>query len=81
MTAILLFLIVCALLAFVGWLLHEQRIERERLINRLIAKTASEVRVLDNEPRERITLPTPRTKPEPDDEASFWADGFEPVGL
>lgn len=80
MTAILLFLIVCALLTFVGWLLHEQRVERERLINRLIAKTPSEVRVLDNEPRERI-IPTPRTKPEPDDEASFWADGFEPVGL
>lgn len=75
-----LILVIFALLAFIGWLLYEQRTERERLINRLIAKTPSEVRVLDNEPR-HIPTPKPRTKPDPDDEDSFWADGFEPVGI
>lgn len=80
MTEFLMFLVILALLAFIGWLHYDHRIERERLINRLIAKTPSEVRVLDNEPRrpDRATRPEPALTP---DERDFWADFDGPVGI
>lgn len=68
-----------ALLGFIGWLLYEQRVERERLINRLIAKTASEVRVLDNEPRHPAQQSVTRDLTA--EERDFWADFEGPVGI
>jgi hypothetical protein len=69
-----------ALLGFIGWLLYEQRVERERLINRLIAKTASEVRVLDNEPRHTVAPSVSPRDMSPEDR-DFWADFEGPVGI
>jgi hypothetical protein len=69
-----------ALLGFIGWLLYEQRVERERLINRLIAKTASEVRVLDNEPR-HPAQPTVSPRDMSPEDRDFWADFEGPVGI
>lgn len=80
MSVFLMFLVIVALLAFIGWEQYDHRQERERLINRIIATKASEVRVLDNEPRERTIRPAP-VRDVPQEERDFWADFNGPVGL
>lgn len=79
MTSILLFLVILALLGFLGWQQYDHARERERLINRLLAKTASEVRVLDNEPR-HTTKAHPVFEQSPE-ERDFWADFSGQTGI
>lgn len=79
MTTFILAVVIFGLLGFIGWLLYEQRVDRERLINRLLAKTASEVRVLDNEPR-RVDKSHPVYEPSPE-EREFWADFSGQTGI
>lgn len=79
MTGILLFLVIVALLGFLGWQQYDHSRERERLINRLLAKTASEVRVLDNEPR-HVDRTHPVYEPSPE-ERDFWADFSGQTGI
>lgn len=72
-----LFATVCVLLLFVGWLewLHVR--ERRTLVNTLIARTPSEVRMLN----QQVDRPEPpiesRLTPE---EREFWDHG-EMIGL
>lgn len=80
MTGFALIIGFLSLLGFIGWLLYEQRTERERLINRLIAKTPSEVRVLDNEPRHVDRTPHPSAQI-PAEERDFWADFSGQTGI
>lgn len=77
MTTALVSLIVALVLTYVllAFVMIEGRRERMRLINRLIAKTPSEVRVLDNEPRRSDPPPRP-----PVDEDAFWANFEGQVG-
>lgn len=78
MEAILLFFTIVALLTFLGWFFITTASERKFLINRLIAKNASEVRILD---RALITdEPLPRPEPITQEELDFWNDGEE-VGI
>lgn len=75
MTAILLFLTICVLLAFLGWVMHEAQEERRQLINRIIGKTPGQVSILDREPQ-FVPPPTPPT----DAEMREYLDFGEPVG-
>jgi hypothetical protein len=72
---IYLFATVCVLLAFLGWTLHAARQERLALINRLIARTPGEVRLLEADP-----TPAPKPRVLHDDELEYLNFG-EPVGI
>lgn len=69
------FAIIVALLLFIAWQQWSATRERRLLLNRIIGRTASEVRVLDNDP-------TPRHDPTTIDPElrEFWEHG-EPIGL
>lgn len=70
-----LFATVCVLLAFLAWLLWHSAKERAFLVNRLIARTPSDVRVLEADP-------SPRT--DPVDIPAEWrefAEHGEQIGL
>lgn len=77
MTAVLLFFTVCVTLGFLGWSMYEARQERLQLINRIIGKTAGEVRVLDSRDTDEWLPPRPAMT---DEEFDFLEHG-DPIGL
>lgn len=80
--AVALLLTICALLGFVGWLIHQQAQERRFLINSVIAKHGNEARLLNEIPP---PLPEPFRPPLGRDEGDAqwlaelrdYAEGFD----